>query len=237
MFDRFSFILEVHLLTFFKVIEFYTVETRAGCHPFDGEKQQIYTFKNHIVLVGKTGIQNLNMLEIFDHKNKHIAFSLSFGAITQIVSEWDKLYVFTREGKVYELEEKDVQKKIENLKEKKLFAEAIDLGEKELESDRESLARLYHLYGDELYRFSFITSSHHHINTSSHHHIITPSHHHIITSSYHHIITSSYHHIITSPFLSFSFSDLCPSLRAGRTTMMQQRINTFKPSDILNHRT
>lgn len=53
------------------------------------------------------------LLTIYDLDNKFIAYSASFDDVIDVVAEWGSFYILTREGKMFVLQEKDTQTKLE----------------------------------------------------------------------------------------------------------------------------
>ena len=53
------------------------------------------------------------LLTIYDLDNKFIAYSASFDDVIDVVAEWGSFYILTRDGKVFVLQEKDTQTKLE----------------------------------------------------------------------------------------------------------------------------
>lgn len=53
------------------------------------------------------------LLTIYDLDNKFIAYSASFDDVIDVVAEWGSFYVLTRDGKIFVLQEKDTQTKLE----------------------------------------------------------------------------------------------------------------------------
>lgn len=53
------------------------------------------------------------LLTIYDLDNKFIAYSASFDDVIDVVAEWGSFYILTRDGKMFVLQEKDTQTKLE----------------------------------------------------------------------------------------------------------------------------
>ena len=53
------------------------------------------------------------LLTIYDLDNKFIAYSAPFDDVIDIVAEWGSFYILTRDGKMFALQEKDTQTKLE----------------------------------------------------------------------------------------------------------------------------
>jgi len=155
-------------------IYFYTVEGRGPCFGFPGTKTKILWFRSYLVVIGYEQNTNSlfpgaignsaggsfgspmqpstksNVLNIYDLKNKYIGFTDKFDSISHICSEWGSIFLFTNDNKVYQLEEKDTQTKLETLFKKHSYSVAIDLA-KSQHYDNTSIADVYRKYGDHLY--------------------------------------------------------------------------------------
>lgn len=53
------------------------------------------------------------LLTIYDLDNKFIAYSAPFEDVIDVVAEWGLFYILTRDGKMFVLQEKDTQTKLE----------------------------------------------------------------------------------------------------------------------------
>ncbi|KAM9989103.1 hypothetical protein ACTFIY_005145 [Dictyostelium cf. discoideum] len=91
-----------------------------------------------------------NVLNIYDLKNKYIGFTEKFDTVSHICSEWGSIFIFGADGKVFQLEEKDTQTKLETLFKKHSYQVAIDLA-KSQHYDNSAIADVYREYGDRLY--------------------------------------------------------------------------------------
>uniref|UniRef100_A0A673WCP1 Vacuolar protein sorting-associated protein 11 homolog n=1 Tax=Salmo trutta TaxID=8032 RepID=A0A673WCP1_SALTR len=89
-------------------------------------------------------------LTIYDLDNKFIAYSASFDNIIEVLAEWGSFYILTRDGKMFVLQEKDTQTKLEMLFKKNLFVIAINLA-KSQHLERDGLSEIFRQYGDHLY--------------------------------------------------------------------------------------
>jgi len=106
------------------------------------------------VTTRKTSVVTEIELEIHDHINKHTAFSSRFPAITEIVSEWDSIFLFTRRlpkktASVIELKEYDIDAKLQLLNNTKNYEEAFKLVQTNY---NKQLERTVKLYADDLFR-------------------------------------------------------------------------------------
>ncbi|EFA75946.1 RING zinc finger-containing protein [Heterostelium album PN500] len=159
-------------------IYFYNTDGRGPCFGFGGTKNKLLWFRSYLVVVGheasisssagggsggtasgNSGIGYLSpsnmaskqtIVNIYDLKNKYLGFTDKFEGVSHIASEWGSIFIFTTDGKLYQLEEKDTQTKLETLFKKNLYSVAIDLA-KSQHYDNASIADIYRKYGDHLY--------------------------------------------------------------------------------------
>lgn len=61
----------------------------------------------------ETSPSEKQILSIYDLDNKFIAYSASFDDIIDVLAEWGSFYILTRDGKMFVLQEKDTQTKLE----------------------------------------------------------------------------------------------------------------------------
>eukprot|EP00026_Physarum_polycephalum_P001684 Phypoly_transcript_01686.p1 GENE.Phypoly_transcript_01686~~Phypoly_transcript_01686.p1 ORF type:complete len:1051 (+),score=172.81 Phypoly_transcript_01686:443-3154(+) len=149
-----------------EAVYFYGVEGRGPCFGFEGIKRKLVWFRNYLIVVGEetqanpmgggttstpsSSLKN-NTFSIYDLKNKFIAFSENkFENVSQVVCEWGCIFVFTGDGKIYQLEEKDTQTKLETLFKKNLYSVAINLAHSQ-HYDYNSIIDIFRKYGDHLY--------------------------------------------------------------------------------------
>lgn len=143
---------------------FYQPDGRGPCLAFEGEKFQLHWFRSYLVIVGRDskpfpkvpiirGGQNLDMqiVTVYDIQNKFIAYSAPYPDVIDIVSEWGSLYVLAGDRKLYQLQEKDTQTKLEMLFNKKNYTLAISLA-KSQQYDQDGLIDIFTQYGDHLYK-------------------------------------------------------------------------------------
>jgi len=138
-----------------EALYFYQPEGRGRCLAFEGEKKMIYSFRGYLVVVSKeakqmprTGLA-MNLLTVYDIQNQFIAFTAPFPEILDVFGEWGLLHVLTRDGKIFQLEEKDTQTKLETLFKKNMYDMAINLAKSQHYSD--GLFEIFRQYGDHLY--------------------------------------------------------------------------------------
>eukprot|EP01133_Synstelium_polycarpum_P001183 gene1183-1361_t len=151
-------------------IYFYNVEGRGPCFGFSGTKTKLLWFRSYLVVIGHESTSTIGfpgslgsptspsgssfsknaVLNIYDLKNKYLGFTDKFEGVSHIASEWGSIFIFTSDGRLYQLEEKDTQTKLETLFKKNLYSVAIDLA-KSQHYDNSSIADIYRKYGDHLY--------------------------------------------------------------------------------------
>lgn len=145
-----------------EALYFYQVDGRGPCLAFEGEKQMVTWWRGYLVVVSKDNKQiqrpavggssqprNVNVVTVYDIQNKFIAFTGTFQGVIDVVCEWGSLFVITMENKIFQLEEKDTQTKLEILFKKNLYAMAISLAKSQHYSD--GLIDIFTQYGDHLY--------------------------------------------------------------------------------------
>lgn len=153
-------------------VYFYQIDGRGPCLAFENEKILLYRFKNYLVIVGRDtaskndpnalrsrraqtnelgGPEKRVNLNIYDIKNKYIAYSSVIPEIQELFSEWGNLFVVTTNGQVIIFREKDTQTKLENLFRKNQFGLVIDIAKSHQYSE-DALTEIFKHYGDHLYR-------------------------------------------------------------------------------------
>ena len=139
-----------------EALYFYQPEGRGPCLAFDSEKKMVTWFRGYLIVVSKEKNQmarpagmGMSTLTVYDIDNKFIAYTAPFPEITDVVSEWGSLHVITTDGKIYHLEEKDTQTKLETLFRKNMYDMAISLAKSQHYSD--GLVEIFRQYGDHLY--------------------------------------------------------------------------------------
>eukprot|EP00794_Sanderia_malayensis_P012216 gene12216-13473_t len=134
---------------------FYQPEGRGPCLAFEGEKKIVCCFHGYLVVVSKDVKQlpragmSMNVLTVYDTQNKFIAYTAPFPEILDVLGEWRSLHIITQDGKVFRLEEKDTQTKLETLFKKNMYDMAISLAKSHHYSD--GLVEIFRQYGDHLY--------------------------------------------------------------------------------------
>nr|XP_043898783.1 vacuolar protein sorting-associated protein 11 homolog [Solea senegalensis] len=142
----------------------YQPDERGPCFAFDGHKLFAHWHRGYLFLLirdakspNKSGFgsresspSDKQLLTIYDLDNKFIAYSASFDDVVDVVAEWGSFYILTRDGKMFILQEKDTQTKLEMLFKKNLFVMAINLA-KSQHLDSDGLSEIFRQYGDHLY--------------------------------------------------------------------------------------
>ncbi|KAI5629231.1 vacuolar protein sorting-associated protein 11-like, partial [Silurus asotus] len=142
----------------------YQPDERGPCFAFDGQKLLAHWHRGYLLLISRDakspnkpdfGSRQLSptekqVLTIYDLDNKFIAYSAAFDDIVDVLAEWGSFYVLTRDGKMFMLQEKDTQTKLEMLFKKNLYAMAINLA-KSQHRDNDGLSEIFRQYGDHLY--------------------------------------------------------------------------------------
>lgn len=142
-------------------VYFYQYDGRGPCLAFEGEKIILHWFRSYLVVVGKyekpinppsraPSPIEMNVVTVYDIQNKFIAYSAPFPAVVAIISEWGTLYVLSQDGKMFNLQEKDTQSKLDMLFRKNQYALAISLA-KSQQYDEDGLVDIFRQYGDHLY--------------------------------------------------------------------------------------
>ncbi|ESO93774.1 hypothetical protein LOTGIDRAFT_182193 [Lottia gigantea] len=142
-------------------VYFYQPDGRGPCLAFEGEKLQLHWFRGYLVIVGKeTKLQSrapilgnnkvMNLLTVYDIQNKFIAYSAPYQEVIDVMCEWGSLYILAGDRKLYQLQEKDTQTKLDMLFKKNNYTLAISLA-KSQQYDHDGLIDIFTQYGDHLY--------------------------------------------------------------------------------------
>ncbi|PRP76946.1 hypothetical protein PROFUN_06224 [Planoprotostelium fungivorum] len=136
-----------------EAVYFYGTEGRGACLAFEGDKKFLAWFRSYLIVIGQeTNNSKFNTVKVYDLKNRFIAgsFEHKFQNITHVVSEWGSIFILTNENKLFQLDEKDTQTKLETLFKKNLYSVAINLARSQ-GYDMASIVDIYRRYGDYLY--------------------------------------------------------------------------------------
>ncbi|CAG2230700.1 PEP5 [Mytilus edulis] len=143
-------------------VYFYQPDGRGPCLAFEGEKLQLHWFRGYLIVVGKEnkglprapilGGQTLemNIVSVYDIQNKFIAYTAPYADVISILCEWGSVYILSGDRKLYHLQEKDTQTKLEMLFKKNNYTLAISLA-KSQQYDQDGLIDIFKQYGDHLY--------------------------------------------------------------------------------------
>ncbi|KAF6017142.1 VPS11 [Bugula neritina] len=126
-------------------------EGRGGTAPLEGEKYQVHWYRGYIVTVGRSSInRDMDIVTIYDARNKFIAYSGAIPKVSNVLFEWNAIYILGGENKMYILLEKDTKTKLEILFKKNQYITAINIA-KSQKYDTHGLVDIFRLYGDYLY--------------------------------------------------------------------------------------
>lgn len=135
-----------------EAVYFYESEGRGPCFALEGQKTILTWFRTYLVIVGSDPANpKFNSFNIYDLRNKFIAYTGSFQGIKQVVAEWGSIFIVTADGIVHQLIEKDMQTKLESLFKKNLYPVAINLALYQ-QYDYDSVIEIFRRYGDHLYQ-------------------------------------------------------------------------------------
>ncbi|XP_022091158.1 vacuolar protein sorting-associated protein 11 homolog isoform X2 [Acanthaster planci] len=143
-------------------VYFYQPDGRGPCLAFEGQKTLLYWYRGYLVVVtkdskmlsrnlGASGQQLvMDTVTVYDIQNKFIAYLAPVPEVLDVFQEWGSLYVLGGDRKLYHLQEKDTQTKLEILFKKNLYSLAINLA-KSQHYDYDGLIDIFTQYGDHLY--------------------------------------------------------------------------------------
>ncbi|KAL2635425.1 hypothetical protein R1flu_006904 [Riccia fluitans] len=134
-----------------EAVYFYEADGRGPCWAFDGEKRYMGWFRGYLLVVTATPKKaSKNVFNIYDLKNKLIAYSVPIGDVAHVLCEWGSIIVLTKDQKVLCIVEKDMGSKLAMLFKKNLYTVAINLVQSQ-HADAASTAEVMRKYGDHLY--------------------------------------------------------------------------------------
>ncbi|XP_071483682.1 vacuolar protein sorting-associated protein 11 homolog [Diadema antillarum] len=143
-------------------VYFYQTDGRGPCLAFEGRKAILHWFRGYLVVVTKDSktmprqiagegvARMMDIVTVYDIQNKFIAYSAPVPEVMDVIQEWGSLYVLGGDRKLYQLQEKDTQTKLEMLFKKNLYVMAINLA-KSQHYDYDGLIDIFTQYGDHLY--------------------------------------------------------------------------------------
>lgn len=134
-----------------EAIYFYNTQGIGPCMAFEGDRKLLSWFRNYCVSVEQAQSNvKFNAVTLYEPRNKFIAFTGSFEGVTHVVSEWGLVFIFTKDGRIHQLLEKDTQTKLDTLFKRHLYPTAIELATAS-NYDRAAITEIYRKYGDHLY--------------------------------------------------------------------------------------
>eukprot|EP01018_Ginkgo_biloba_P031346 Gb_07923 [translate_table: standard] len=133
-----------------EAVYFYEVDGRGPCWAFEGEKQFLGWFRGYLLSVIADQRTNKNVFNIYDLKNRLIAYSLPVGEVAHMLCEWGNIILLTGDHKVLCIGEKDMESKLDMLFKKNLYTVAINLVQSQ-QADAAATAEVLRKYGDHLY--------------------------------------------------------------------------------------
>ncbi|GFR61248.1 vacuolar protein sorting-associated protein 11-like protein [Elysia marginata] len=143
-------------------VYFYQPDGRGPCLAFEGVKLQLHWFRGYLIVVGKDNKamprapvlgphgMEMNTVTVYDIQNKFIAYSAPYPEVIDVMCESGSIFIFTGDRKLFQLQEKDTQSKLEMLFKKNNYALAISLA-KSQQLDQDGLIDIFTQYGDHLY--------------------------------------------------------------------------------------
>ncbi|RUS74031.1 hypothetical protein EGW08_018205 [Elysia chlorotica] len=143
-------------------VYFYQPDGRGPCLAFEGIKLQLHWFRGYLIVVGKESKamprapvlgphgMEMNTVTVYDIQNKFIAYSTPYPEVIDVMCESGSIFIFTGDRKLYQLQEKDTQSKLEMLFKKNNYSLAISLA-KSQQLDQDGLIDIFTQYGDHLY--------------------------------------------------------------------------------------
>jgi hypothetical protein len=138
-------------------VYFYMPDSMGACFGFEGEKRLLFWFRGHLVVVGAERGGAASSVALYDLRNKFVAHrETNLPPITHVCAEWGSLFLLTADGAAIQLEERDMQTKLETLYRKNLYSVAVAIasgsqGQGGGQNDQGAVAEIYRRYGDHLY--------------------------------------------------------------------------------------
>jgi hypothetical protein len=160
-------------------VYFYQSDERGPCFAFEGEKNILMPFRNYLIVIGKERAADTafarsspsfevdqtldssrgksgpfgeyNQISIYDLQNKFVAYTSPIPPVQDIVIEWGMIYVLAKDGRMFQLSEKDISSKLEVLFRKSQFSLASELAQN-YNYGSDQLAEISKRYADHLYK-------------------------------------------------------------------------------------
>ncbi len=134
-----------------EAVYFYTPEGRGACRPFEGTKFVVAWFRSYLLIVSEDpNNKEMHAVNIYNLQNQFNAFSQSFTPVAHVSNEWGSVFLMCANGKMYRLEEKDTQTKLETLFRRGLYNVALSVAQSQ-NYDESSLTDIHRKFGDHLY--------------------------------------------------------------------------------------
>jgi len=141
---------DAHYITGQKdALYFYNPEGRGQCYVFEGKKKAVNWFRGYLSVATEEA-NGKDSMTVFDVQNKIICFSAPVRPILALASEWGTILLISRDGRLIQLVEKDLQSKLEILFKKNFYDVAIKVARHQ-NLDKEGLVDIFRQYGDHLY--------------------------------------------------------------------------------------
>lgn len=133
-----------------EAVYLYDADGRGPCWAFEGEKSFVGWFRGYLlVAIADQRRADKRSFNIYDLKNKLIAYSFPVGQVAHVLCEWGSIVILTDDHKIVCLGEKDMESKLEMLFRKSLYTVAINLVQSQ--QDAAATAEVLRKYGDHLY--------------------------------------------------------------------------------------
>lgn len=134
-----------------EAVYFYTPEGRGACRPFEGQKHIVTWFRSYLLIVSSDqNNSKQHQVNIYNLQNQFNAYSLAFPPVTHVMSEWGFVFILCEGGKMYRLEEKDTQTKLEVLFKRGLYNVALSVAQSQ-NYDEAAIIDIHRKFGDYLY--------------------------------------------------------------------------------------
>lgn len=129
---------------------FYDVDGRGPCSAFEGEKKMLGWFRGYLLCVNADQRNDKNIFNVYDLKNRLIAFSLVVKEVSHMLCEWGNIVLIWTDKSALCIGEKDMESKLDMLFKKNLYTVAINLVQSQ-QADPAATAEVLRKYGDHLY--------------------------------------------------------------------------------------
>lgn len=133
-----------------EAVYFYEVDGRGPCWAFEGDKKFLGWFRGYLLCVISDQRTGKNTFNIYDLKNRLIAYSIAVQEVSQMVSEWGNIVLIMEDKTALFVVEKDMESKLDMLFKKNLYTVAINLVQSQ-QADAVATAEVLRKYGDHLY--------------------------------------------------------------------------------------